>query len=515
MNKRVVSLALALILALALVPAAGAETEMWSMEASSVSLNKLTGVISLKSKDLGRYALVNTQGEVITTAPYTYLYPESTYGFFKAEVDAPDGIHKKGLIDSTGRVLVPTEYYDVDVLNSHWQIGTKLIPATSEDNDVSYTNYSNNTKTFYRYDTHDVYYDGVKVGTLTRADLDQYATYAYNEYFGVRDRMGKYHFYNKNMEESPLQVTSSGEYAYEYANRKYTYYHVGTGQIAFDPSCTLTADEVSNPYHENDGLYYDLQGNLVFTPKVHYASISRFDGRYALIRLNNLYGVIDSEGNQVLPMEYDSVGDYEDHLFQYGYAAVVKGGKLGFVDKAGRVTADFKYSSNAASIYGCFARIKDLDGTYIVISGAVGELPEHYADVSFPGYYGCMAFEAENAEGQWGLVGLNGETLIPFEKGYRDIEATLDGRVAVAYAGSSRYDVYLLDEQVLPEAPATKITQDGSWVCSNGHAGNTGKFCSECGEPKPVSNVCPNCGHDFGAEQLPKFCSECGTKLHD
>ena len=46
----------------------------------------------------------------------------------------------------------------------------------------------------------------------------------------------------------------------------------------------------------------------------------------------------------------------------------------------------------------------------------------------------------------------------------------------------------------------------GGWTCECGHA-NTGKFCSECGKPMPVSDewTC-ECGH----VNTGKFCSECG-----
>ena len=52
-----------------------------------------------------------------------------------------------------------------------------------------------------------------------------------------------------------------------------------------------------------------------------------------------------------------------------------------------------------------------------------------------------------------------------------------------------------------------------TWTCSHGHGNNTGKFCSECGEPKPVaaSIHCSSCGYTPNdPSNPPKFCPECG-----
>ena len=47
-----------------------------------------------------------------------------------------------------------------------------------------------------------------------------------------------------------------------------------------------------------------------------------------------------------------------------------------------------------------------------------------------------------------------------------------------------------------------------TWICSNCHAENTGKFCGYCGAEKPVSNewTCPDCGTVNNS----KFCANCG-----
>ena len=59
-----------------------------------------------------------------------------------------------------------------------------------------------------------------------------------------------------------------------------------------------------------------------------------------------------------------------------------------------------------------------------------------------------------------------------------------------------------------------KPRPEAGWVCSCG-AHNTGKFCSECGKPRPAAK-CPNCGWtpDDPANP-PKFCPECGDPFDD
>ncbi len=56
-----------------------------------------------------------------------------------------------------------------------------------------------------------------------------------------------------------------------------------------------------------------------------------------------------------------------------------------------------------------------------------------------------------------------------------------------------------------------KPEQD-SWTCECGNE-NNGKFCSNCGKQKPEVLICTNCGFTPPKEATMKFCPECGTKL--
>ena len=77
----------------------------------------------------------------------------------------------------------------------------------------------------------------------------------------------------------------------------------------------------------------------------------------------------------------------------------------------------------------------------------------------------------------------------------------------------SPFDYQSNQQQPQTQAAAVSAPSSDSWICACGKTGNTGKFCAECGAPKPApqnngSWKCPKCG----VENSGKFCAECGTK---
>ena len=63
-----------------------------------------------------------------------------------------------------------------------------------------------------------------------------------------------------------------------------------------------------------------------------------------------------------------------------------------------------------------------------------------------------------------------------------------------------------------PQQAAPKMAAASSWTCPNcGTTGLTGKFCGECGTPRPAEGpwTCPVCGT---ADLTGKFCPNCGNK---
>ena len=79
--------------------------------------------------------------------------------------------------------------------------------------------------------------------------------------------------------------------------------------------------------------------------------------------------------------------------------------------------------------------------------------------------------------------------------------------MAQAAGGFNANTLYQMGQQQTPAAPAAPSPVKGGWKCACG-AENAGKFCVECGAPKPDDGW--KCG--CGSVNKGKFCPECGAK---
>ncbi len=78
-------------------------------------------------------------------------------------------------------------------------------------------------------------------------------------------------------------------------------------------------------------------------------------------------------------------------------------------------------------------------------------------------------------------------------------------------ADPEEFPEYFPGEAEVPSASAAD-----TWTCSCGSV-NSGKFCPNCGSPRPAAavTVCPDCGYTAAdPANPPRFCPNCGKKLN-
>ena len=76
-------------------------------------------------------------------------------------------------------------------------------------------------------------------------------------------------------------------------------------------------------------------------------------------------------------------------------------------------------------------------------------------------------------------------------------------------ASGNIQNLYAMGAQQQAAQPAqTPPPAAAGWACACGHAGNSGKFCAECGKPRPEPAAGWTCA--CGAVNQGKFCAECG-----
>ena len=461
--KKLILTVLALLIAVAFaVPAMAENAVVNTMQLTDcyVSLATASGRLVVQDSNTKKYTLMDSYGNALTTEPYTNM--TTSYGQF--EVQVSDGLNNTGLLDVNGKQLIPMNYGDIVHVTDRWNLGVILEMATVDNYD--YKSYSGDA--FYKISQYDVYYYDKLVGTLARADFD-YAN-GYGDYLYVKSKEGKISFYNKDFQRSSYESDYySGEYDSQYANGQTNYWHKGSGQQAFVPGCTLTAEEVDRSICESSSRFFDLQGNLLFTAPNPYDYIDSFRGDYARVKWGGKYGLIDKQGNEVVPCEYDSIDCNTTYLAK-GYQIAVKDGKVGFFDRNGNETTEFKYSAaNASSTYySSFTALTDLEGNNIVLTCAAGELPERYADISLPYNDTSRVFVAVNDAGQAGVVDIFGKALIPFDGTYTrlyDLNVSNDGTVVLGSNGSRTYTIYTIayDDTVgaAPAQPAPVVDNGG------------------------------------------------------
>lgn len=536
-QKRMAALALA---ALLLLPANGLAASLSHQQVveniSGLDLSSGTYVQRVGTDN--RYAVFSAAGEQLSAAyGQIELRQDMPYDIV---VSDPGGMNARGLVDAQGREVIPPVYGDIRVPGERWILAGRL----ADWGTIGST---------------DVYFDGVKIGTLSAEECG-YSTYfaAHGAYLGVSG--GQAGFYLNSRFERVAGIADyfvTDEYFYDW--RDGCVYHPATGQKAFDPSCTLTADEVERAvWYSDNGDFIDLRGNVVSSgPSAgkKYNNVEYRGGGYMLVRSNDGAGIADMQGSEVVPALYTSLGGGGEtkHFFAAGYQAVMRDGKLSWLDTEGNVTAAVPYTLTDGDcmgfhVNGLFIVTRSL-GETVVFTATAGELPQRYED--------AMAVNAPTQRlltvklgGLWGAIDMDGNTVIPFEH-ESQLQISYDGTAALGTNTQHQQVLYAIsygDEAApaattlpapeateapeltdAPEAASPAITDepaadptaspaesapaDDGWDCPTcgQHNLDLFVFCPVDGTARPEEPpACVNCGFVMPDGSTPNFCPICG-----
>lgn len=501
--------ALLALMMLALIPAASlADVSVVSEQAleRSAYLGDASNTYYIRVD--GGYALFDAEGNQLSDV---YSDITATAGGQYFRVVNESGLNNRGMLDCNGQLILPLAYGDIDVINADWILAYVLEETTDDNGD--YHDSSNNQ---YNMSVIDVYYQGVKIGSLTRADLLQNRSIAaHGKYLYVRLTSETGYYLSSSFERTEFEgdYFSTSEFEEEY--RKGVF-HRPTAQQAFVSTCTLTAEDVEQAvWYDDKGNFVDLQGNVISegkTPGIEYNSVS-FYGNYFMSRSNDGKGIVALDGTEILEPVYDDLGGSAWQYFASGYQVAMRDGKLVYLNLAGEITASAEYPISSSDYRGFynnapFVTVDNL-GQKIVITAEAGELPQRYQDAGYP--QAGQRILAVKLDDAWGVIDLQGNTVIPFV--FRNAPEISDDGTLVMGNVDGTYTMYHLAYTEEP-APVAEPEADGSWACPTCGETVTSNFCPNDGTARPAEiPTCSNCGYQVTDGNVPNFCPECGAQF--
>ncbi len=365
------------------------------------------------------YAVSDLAGNLLTD----YLYSDISYS--KGWLRVTDANNKKGILDLDGNMLLDCGYDYLDFLNEQWVLAYLFNyehPATKDD--YEFSSYSSAGTNYYKFATVLVCHleeNGVTYAQLTR---DQFGDARAEEgYINIKNR-------------------SSGK--------------ITTYDSSFTVKATVSYVSDFSDFSSSRMLIQQIRDKTGYS-----LSNTAFVDGYEVAYVSSKYGVIDGEGDVIVPLEYDRVDTVSTPKGSTplikGYFLVRSNDMLGYVTRDG-VSCELKYPyklSNGEYTYdeGLFMYFKDTDGTYTIVS-ADGVESKGW---SYPYGYGMGLFFQARKDSVYCICDWHGNVL--FEDVNR-FDVSWDGKyVLVQQKYGEPVTVYAVDGAALPDGVTPKTAE--------------------------------------------------------
>ena len=190
------------------------------------------------------------------------------------------------------------------------------------------------------------------------------------------------------------------------------------------------SDGAALVYKEGDGFFYiDKYGEKIVDCPIEFpvaadaAGVSYYDFKDGLLEgcgIGGKVGIMNKNGEFIVPVKYDAVGSFSD-----GLAKVELNGKSGFVNMTGNVVIPLKYEEGGYFSEGLGFVKTDGKWGFIDKNGNIA-IPFKYNEVG--GFHNGLA--PVNYNGKWGYIDKKGNVVIsyqfdsvrPFKNGYAIVE---------------------------------------------------------------------------------------------
>ena len=271
---------------------------------------------SAQSKIEGTYNSKTKKFEATNTA-YSFGDFRGAYATFRLN-------DKRGIIDTTGKVIVPMKYDEIEPFMD----GVARVEIFGDyPTHYGYIDEQGNEVLPVIYtDADDWFYRSMRFSDLIVVGIDQK--------YGCFDKKGK--------KILPLEYGSIGNYSSGLA----TIYQDGKmgcinkeGKIVIPIIYERVSDfGIETTTVQKDGKWGIInKAGEVVLPIIYEAEI-RFSGELAITKLNGKFGAITKTGTVLIPFQFESLA-----YFREGLAHAILNGKHGFINEKGETVIPFEY----------------------------------------------------------------------------------------------------------------------------------------------------------------------------
>ena len=458
--KRFTSLLFALLMLLSLGALAEPAAPVKVYEVTNGEFLGNTNLFAFRNEAFGLQGVMAPDGTVVIPNEYYNLQMKNPWGYIEAA--KLDQLNGKGLLDESGKVLIPFEYAEFDVLSKDWVVAITLEESTKENYDYQallggYGSgyYLVTDRTFFNMNT------GEAVGKVARNDFDKVAVYG--DFLILEDLQGVKTVYDASFQ--PLGTARETYYPYDIVKNgeQWEVRRAGDGELV------LTSPVEVSGWDRNDGMLrtsvggksgrMDLQGNTVIPTEYETLILDNEGFARAKLKREEKTGLLDKSGQPLTEFKYDdfpftytrgtSVGPTSMTIVD-GYAPVELDGKIGFINAQGEETLPPTYAKAAVTINANTLLFADATGKFTLVAadGTVTELPYQKVERIYNGVNGRLYAVTDEA-GKSGVIDWHGNVLIPLgDHPAYDIKSSTDNSlVTIKNRDTGKLEVYKVPQE--------------------------------------------------------------------